>query len=98
MGWCLGNDSLFIWPYPFLEGKPVSLLNCFPFLCDLSECSFMLQPGPMVIKLFSCSTQLSKKFQLLIKTKMLKMKTALAFKLSDDVFIILINVKMPQAF
>ena len=26
-------------------------------------------PGPEVIKLFSCSTQLSTKFQLLIKTK-----------------------------
>ena len=26
-------------------------------------------PGPEVIKLFSCSTQLSSKFQLLIKTK-----------------------------
>ena len=30
------------------------------------------KPGPEVIKLFSCSTQLSMKFQLLIKTKMLK--------------------------
>ena len=27
------------------------------------------RPGPEVIKLFSCSTQLSMKFQLLIKTK-----------------------------
>ena len=27
------------------------------------------KPGPKVIKLFSCSTQLSTKFQLLIKTK-----------------------------
>ena len=30
------------------------------------------KPGPEVIKLFICSTQLSMKFQLLIKTKMLK--------------------------
>ena len=29
------------------------------------------RPGPEVIKLFSCSTQLSTKFQLLIKTKIL---------------------------
>ena len=28
------------------------------------------EQGPEVIKLFSCSAQLSKKFQLLIKTKM----------------------------
>ena len=34
------------------------------------------------------------KFQLLIKTKML-IKIFLAFKLSDGVFILLINVKMP---
>ena len=38
-----------------------------------------------------CSTQLSTKFKLLIKTKML----VLAFKLSDVVFIMLINVRMP---
>ena len=35
------------------------------------------------------------KFKLLIKTNMLKMKTFLAFKLSDVVFSMLINVKMP---
>ena len=28
-------------------------------------------PGPAVIKLFSCSTQLSTNFQLLVKTKIL---------------------------
>ena len=46
-------------------------------------------------KSFSYSTQLSTKFQLLIKTKILKIKTFLAFKLSGVVFIMLINVKMP---
>ena len=35
------------------------------------------------------------KFQLLMKTKLLKNKTFLAFKLSDVVYIMLINVKMP---
>ena len=52
--------------------------------------------GTEVIKLFSCSTQLSMKFQLLTKTKMLrKINTFLAFKLSDVLFIMLIHVKMP---
>ena len=51
-------------------------------------------PGPGVIKLFSCSTQLSTKFQLLIKTKILT-KKFLALSLSGVVFIKLINVKMP---
>ena len=41
---------------------------------------------------FSCSTQLSMKFQLFIKTKILMF---LALSLSDFVFIMLINVKMP---
>ena len=52
------------------------------------------QPGPEIIKLFSCSTQLSMKFQLLIKTKMLKQRP-LTFILLDVVFIMLINIKMP---
>ena len=50
--------------------------------------------GHKVIKLFSCSTQLSMKFQLLIKTKILT-KKFLALSLSDVVFILLINAKMP---
>ena len=54
----------------------------------------IVEPGPGVIKLFSCSTQLSTKFQLLIKTKILT-KKFLALSLSGVVFIMLINVKMP---
>ena len=46
-------------------------------------------------KIFSCSTQLSMEFQLLIKGKMLKMKAVLAFNLSD-VLILLITVKCQQ--
>ena len=50
-----------------------------------------------IIRLFSCSTQLSTKFQLLTKTKMQKKKKKIfpAYKLSEAVFIMLINVKMP---
>ena len=48
-----------------------------------------------VIKLFSCSTQLSMKFQLLIKLKCSKINTLIASKLSEVLFIMLINVKMP---
>ena len=39
-------------------------------------------PGPEVIKLFSCSTRLSTKFQLLIKLKYRQMKRFLALGLS----------------
>ena len=53
-----------------------------------------ISPRLEVIKLFSCSTQLSTKFQLLVKTK-IPTKKFLAFSLSDVVFIMLINVKMP---
>ena len=53
------------------------------------------QSGIKVIKLFSCSTQLSTKFQLLIKLKYRQIKKFLALSLSDVVSILLINVKMP---
>ena len=42
----------------------------------------MLSPGPEVIKLFSCSTQLSMKFVGLINLKLLT--TANSFLLNDD--------------
>ena len=38
------------------------------------------RPGPEIIKLFSCSTQLSTKFHLLIKTKILTSKEVSCFK------------------
>ena len=54
--------------------------------------------GPEDIKLFSCSTQLSTKFKLLIKTKIPKRKMFLPLSLSDVVFIMLINFKMPTIY
>ena len=51
---------------------------------------------PQGYKVCSCSTQLSMKFKLLIKTKMMKKKNIFfAFKFSTVVFIMLMNVKMP---
>ena len=51
---------------------------------------------PEIIKLFFCSTQLSTNFLQLIKTETLNnIDISLALKLSDVVFILLINVKMP---
>ena len=47
---------------------------------------------PQVIKLFSCSTQLSTKLQLLKKLKYRQIKKFLALSRSDVVFIMLINV------
>ena len=49
---------------------------------------------PKVFKLSSCLTQLSTEFQLLIKLKKLKSYFH-TLKLSDAVFILLINDKMP---
>ena len=65
----------------------ISFNSCGHYLTEL--------PGSEAIKLFSCSSHLSIGFQLLIKTKLQKGKAFLAFKLSDVVFIKLINVKMP---
>ena len=54
-----------------------------------------IKPGPEIIKLFSCSIQLSMKFQLVIKITLLRINDFLAFKLLDVVFIMLKHVKMP---
>ena len=50
-------------------------------------------PGPKVIKLFHA--QLSMKFQRLIKLKYRQIKKFLGLSLSDVVFIMLMNIKMP---
>ena len=47
------------------------------------------------MKLFSCSTHLSMKFQLLTQTIIPTNEEASCFKSSGVVFIMLINVKMP---
>ena len=57
----------------------------FFLLVDLRE--FLSALGSGVIKLFFCSTQLSMKFQLLIKLKMLKNKDLSCYV----IFIMLIN-------
>ena len=51
------------------------------------------ESGPEVINFFSCSTQLSTKFQLFIKKlKYRQIKNFLALSLSDIVYIMLINI------
>ena len=55
----------------------------------------MAKRGPEVIKLISCLTALSMKFQLLIKLKYRKVNTFSTFKLSHVVCLLPINVKMP---
>ena len=54
-----------------------------------------LEPGPEVIKRFSCSNQLNIKFKLLIESNILKKKHFSYLKRSYFVFVMLINVKMP---
>ena len=54
-----------------------------------------VDPGHKVIILFSCLTELSTKFQLLIKLKYRQMKKFFALSLSDVAFIMLINIRMP---
>ena len=69
-----------------------------PYFLRLSDCTgkrCKLRLGPEVIKLFSCTTQLCMRFQLLIKIKIQTNEEDSFFKLSDVVFIMLINVKMP---
>ena len=49
--------------------------------------------GSAVINIFSCSTQVTMKFQLQ-KTQKVKNRLLFAFKLSDVVLIMLLNVKV----
>ena len=73
------------------------------FYCETDCCihdfiflkHLVLKSDPEVIKLLSCSTQMSTEFQLLINTKYQQIMKFLALGLSDVVFIMLINVKMP---
>ena len=59
------------------------------------ETKFNLEARPSLrLYFFSCSTQLSMKFQLLIITKMLK-NINFSLLSNSDVFIMLINVRMP---
>ena len=67
-----------------------SVLSSFAIILLRKE-----RAGPEIIKLFSCSTQLSTKFQLLLKIKISSNKVCLALRLSDVVFIMCIYVKMP---
>ena len=73
-----------------------SIINFRSTVLVLVSCiKLRVNLAPEDIKLFSCSTQLITKFQLLIKTKILTIKKFLALSLSDVVLIMLINVKMP---
>ena len=52
--------------------------KAYAYKCDFKK-TWVCESGPHVIKLYSCSTQLKMKFQLLIKTKMLKNKDISCF-------------------
>ena len=69
--WCLVSVNV-LWP--FLTVQWVGLQCVIAVFPDPTLLLFAMcwLPGPEVIKLFSCTTQLSMKFQLLIKAKMLK--------------------------
>ena len=56
---------------------------------------FYLEAWPRGYKTFLCSTQLSRKIQLLIKTKIPTNEEVSSFKSLDVVLIMLIYVKMP---
>ena len=91
-----------------MHGKPCIITIRYIAACFNFYCSYQLQVcwnlitdtvlemnRPEVIRLFSCSTQLSTKFHLPVKTKIRYMKKFLALSLSDVVVIMLISVKMP---
>ena len=99
-------SQIFFLQYALLSGGLyVFMLSCFRthklnkslvFERLIHVVSSVKKPGPMVIKLFSCSTQLSTKFHLLIKTKIPTIDAVSCFSSSDIVFILQINVKCQQ--
>ena len=70
-------------------------LSSEPLLLAYTTHGGILMARPQGYKTFSRSTQLSIKFQQLIKTKYRQIKKWLALSPSDVVFIILIIVKTP---
>ena len=74
--------------------KIVNCCNCFTISVE-HEFFYNLEASYRGYKTFSCSTQLSMKFQQLKKLKYQQMKKSLALSLSD-VFIKPIHVKMPK--
>ena len=104
------NFQIYVWPTLFLLNvftalkgthlcifiKELTIPHCmrmqkmqFAGLFHENDCSV-----PEVIKHFSCSTQMSMKFKLLINTEIAKRNGNFRFK-SQKPFILLINVKMP---
>ena len=80
----------------------LQLVLVYSFLCNpqcnqFAKIIMQRSPVPKVMKLFSYSTKLSMKFQLHIKTKILKSKDTSCFKTHisciNVVFILLINVQ-----
>ena len=66
-------------------------------MCDVKiwwslAIAFLFQPGPEVITKFSCSTQLSMKFQLLTNVEIVEISGK--FRFSTQQLVLLINVKM----
>ena len=70
----------------------------------MTKVGYRIQPGLEVIKLFSCSTQLSIKFVLLINLKLLIIANSFSLDIAEHeifskfLFLLLINMKMPKIF
>ena len=73
--------KLLIFSYPSVRTFVLGAQkNSLIMMVLLSTHNIYFSSGPEVIKLFSCSTQLSTKFQLLIKTKILTNEEVSCFK------------------
>ena len=57
--------------------------NLYNFPFALLHMDPLLKPGPELIKLFSCSTQLSMKFFMLINIKLLTMQNSFLLNLAE---------------
>ena len=81
LGFQNSEDVSQSWKIAFILANLMKTFNCCIHIlqhfiqvftvCQITcNCAWLCKPGPEVIKLFSCSTQLSTKFILLINVKM----------------------------
>ena len=75
-------------------------MDCAPSQSDQSfrcsrEDAFITLTNPEVLKLFSCSTQLSMKFFMLINLRSLTIANVCLLNLAEHENVLLINMKLP---
>ena len=79
----LNLNGISLWSFQLFTAVKSQYIACNVFVMVNKGQKQRQRPGPEVIKLFSCSTQLSMKFQLHINTKIARNKGNFVLKLAE---------------